>query len=73
MGKDKVPTYDILMNPLIHALKALGGSGTIDEINEKVFELEQFTSDILEIPHGKNGGRSEIEYRLAWTRTYLKS
>jgi restriction system protein len=73
MGKDKIPSYDILMNPLIRALKALGGSGTIDEINEKVFELENFTSDVLDAPHGKNGGRSEIEYRLAWTRTYLKS
>jgi len=36
MAKDKIPTYDSLMNPLIKALKALGGSGTIEEINEKV-------------------------------------
>ena len=28
----KAPTYDQLMNPTIQALKALGGSGTIEEI-----------------------------------------
>jgi len=32
--KDKVPTFDQLMNPLLEALRSLGGSGSIDEINE---------------------------------------
>ena len=36
----KMPTYDRLMNPTIQALKALGGSGTIEEIYYKVTELE---------------------------------
>jgi restriction system protein len=73
MNKEKIPTYDQLMNPLIKALKLLGGSGTIDEINEKVFEIENIPQEIINIPHGKDGSRSEVEYRLAWTRTYLKS
>jgi restriction system protein len=68
-----MPTFDELMNPLIEALRVLGGSGSIDEINEKVFELQNFPSTILEVPHGTGSSRSEIEYRLAWTRTYLKS
>lgn len=68
----KIPTYDEMMNPLISALKELGGSGTIDEINEKVFGIMELPNDILEIPHGDKGSRSEVEYRLAWTRTYLK-
>lgn len=71
--KDKIPTFDQLMNPLIEALRALGGSGAIDEINEKVFELQKIPQEILDIPHGKQGSISEVEYRLAWTRTYLKS
>lgn len=73
MNIERIPTYDQLMNPLIKALKALGGSGTIDEINEKVFEIEKIPQEILDIPHGKDGARSEVEYRLAWTRTYLKT
>lgn len=68
----KLPTYDEMMNPLLEALKQLGGSGTINEINEKVFEIMKLPNDVLEIPHGENGSRGEVEYRLAWTRTYLK-
>lgn len=68
----KLPTYDEMMNPLLEALKQLGGSGTINEINEKVFEIMKLTNEVLEVPHGENGSRGEVEYRLAWTRTYLK-
>jgi len=32
----KIQTFDTFMNPVIEALKALGGSGTIEEINDKV-------------------------------------
>ncbi len=39
MTKVKVPTYDTLMNPVIQALQILGGSGTIDEIDNKVAEV----------------------------------
>jgi len=67
-----LPTYDKLMIPVIKALKELGGSATIDELNEKVYELTKLTDDILQLPHAENDSRSEIEYRLAWTRTYLK-
>lgn len=72
MNQKKVPTYDQLMNPLLKSLQSLGGSGTIDEINEKIFEIEKFSEDILSVPHGEDGSRTEIEYRIAWARTYLK-
>ena len=68
----KIPTFDSLMNPLIKALQELGGSGTIEEINQKVFEMTKVPDEILEIPHGEDGSNSEVEYRLAWSRTYLK-
>lgn len=68
----KLPTFDKLFNPLLKAMQELGGSATIDEINTKVIESLNLTQEILDIPHGEEGGRTEIEYRLAWTRTYLK-
>jgi hypothetical protein len=34
-----IPPYDVFMNPLLQALKALGGSGTIEETNAKAVEL----------------------------------
>jgi len=69
---EKVPSYDKLFIPVLKALIELGGSGTIDEINEKVYELENFSEEILQIPHGENNAQSQIDYRLAWARTYLK-
>ena len=65
--------YDDLMNPVIRALKLLGGSGTNEEINDKVAELLKIPAEQLEILHNpEKGGMTEIEYRLMWTRTYLK-
>lgn len=69
---EQVPSYDNLIIPVLKALTTLGGSGTIEEINEKVFEIEEFPEEILQISHGENSSQSEIEYRLAWARTYLK-
>lgn len=73
MSKVAMPTYDSMMNPLIQALKELGGSGTIEEINDKVAEIAGFTDEQLEVLHNPDkGGMTEVDYRLAWTRTYLK-
>ncbi len=74
MSEIDVPTFDALMNPLIQALKELGGSGTIEEINNKVIEIADLSDEQTEVLHKpeKGGGRTEIEYRLGWTRTYLK-
>ena len=69
----KVPTYDQLLNPTIRALHALGGSGTIEEIYSKVTELVPLTEAQLELIHNpERGSQTEVEYRLAWARTYLK-
>ncbi|HEY2583507.1 MAG TPA: winged helix-turn-helix domain-containing protein, partial [Mucilaginibacter sp.] len=67
-----LPTYDELMVPTIKALLALGGSGTVDEINNKVYEITAIPENILQIPHGEEGTTNEVGYRLAWSRTYLK-
>ena len=69
---EPVPAYDKLMIPVLKALTNLGGSGTIEEINEKVYEIESFPEQLLQIPHGENSSQSEVDYRLAWARTYLK-
>ena len=67
-----VPAYDDMLWPTIIALKALGGSGTIQEIESKVADVAGYTNEQLAVPHGNND-RSEISYRLAWSRTYLKA
>jgi len=61
------------MRPLVRALQALGGSGSVEEIYDKVVELEQFPQDVLSQPHDpEKSNQTEVAYRLAWARTYLK-
>ncbi len=69
---NNLPTFDELLIPTLSALKELGGSGTIEEINEQVYNIAKISEDALKIPHDENGLRSEVDYRLAWSRTYLK-
>jgi len=73
MVKVDIPTFDTLMNPVIQALKNLGGSGTIEEVNNRVAEIAGLSDEQLELLHDpERGGQTEFEYRLGWTRTYLK-
>ena len=61
------------MNPLLQALRDLGGSGSIEEIYEKVTENLKLPEDVLNVPHDpEKSNQSEVQYRLAWARTYLK-
>jgi len=67
-----LPKYHELLWPTLKAVEAVGGSATIQEIAEKVAELQQFSEEQQSVSHG-DGPQSEIEYRLAWARTYLKA
>ncbi|ENV36488.1 hypothetical protein Q674_00135 [Acinetobacter sp. COS3] len=69
---NQVPSFDELIIPTVKALVELGGSGSNEEINTKVYELHNISDEIINIPHGENGTVSEVDYRLAWSKTYLK-
>lgn len=71
MSTSSLPRYQDLLWPTIVALRDLGGSGSIDEIVERVLQLGDYSEDQQAILH-KDGPSTEIEYRLAWARTYLK-
>ncbi len=68
---DKFPTHIDLTWPTLLALKQLGGSGTIEEIFDKMVEIQQFPESIQQVPASR-GNRSKLEYRAAWARSYLK-
>lgn len=59
------------MNPTLRALRELGGSAAIAELVDKVIDVLRPSREILEHPHG-DGRQTELEYQLAWARTYLK-
>src|SRR3954454_18830184 len=66
-----IPKLEDLFLPTVQALQLLDGSGTIDEIYEKVVQILNLPDEVIAVPHGDTG-RTEVEYRLAWSRTYLK-
>jgi len=69
----RMPTHKDLMNPLLQAMHDLGGSGTTSEINERVTQILDVPDDLLNVPHNpEKTSRTEVEYRLAWARNYLK-
>jgi restriction system protein len=65
-----IPKYSELFNPLLGALRRLGGSASIIELDEEVIKSLGLTDEEIATPHGQRD--TEIEYRLAWARTYLK-
>ncbi len=65
-----VPPFDAFMNPVLQALRELGGSGTIEEINNKVVEIMGLVDRQLEILH--RGTQTLVENRLGFARSFLK-
>lgn len=66
-----VPSYQELLWPTLQATVALGGSGTIEEIDAKVLERGGFTEEQQAVLHG-DGPKTKITYRLSWARSHLK-
>lgn len=68
------PTYVQLIEPVFAVIKELGGSATNDEIRDKIIVVLKLTDEVVDEPHtGSAPQRTELEYQLAWARTYLKN
>jgi len=65
------PSFHTFFVPIVHALRARGGSATIDELEEAVSQIANLSDEQRTQLHG-DGPRTEYSYRLAWARTYLK-
>jgi restriction system protein len=62
--------YDDLFNPLIKALKKLGGSGAVSEMEEEVAQILSLSDEAINEIHRES--TTKLTYRLAWARNYLK-
>jgi len=71
MTSTELPKYADFQFPTLEAIRRLGGSGTVEEIEQAVIEHVGFSEEQQAIKH-KNGPRTEIGYRVAWAQTYLK-
>ena len=68
---DDLPKHDALFWPVVDALRQLDGSADNDQLVEKVAELLQLPDELTAIPH-KSGPQTEIGYRIAWVKSWLK-
>tara|TARA_B100000315_G_C14476513_1_gene540888 strand:- start:179 stop:1018 length:840 start_codon:yes stop_codon:yes gene_type:complete len=59
-------------DPVVEALKLLGGSGTNQEILEKVIQITKLSDEEIEVLH-LDGPRTKVDYSIAWAKTYLKN
>jgi restriction system protein len=70
-GPIELPQYHELIWPALQAVSELGGSASISEMVETVLKRENFSDEQQAVLHN-DGPETEIGYRLAWARTYLK-
>ncbi|MCK4922932.1 MAG: restriction endonuclease [Bacteroidales bacterium] len=57
-------------NPTLIALKNLGGSGALNEIEEQVIAILNLPEEATNEIHRES--RTKLTYRLAWAKNYLK-
>jgi restriction system protein len=70
MFKDKIPKYDELLWPTLVAIKAMDGSGSNEDIYDKIIELYEIPEELQSIVN--NRGMSKIAYNIRWAQTYLQ-
>src|SRR2546421_1231854 len=66
-----IPKFNELFNPTLEAIKKLGGSASVSELNEEVTKHLHLSNN--EVSEAHNERMTELEYRLAWARSYLKA
>ena len=68
-----MPKYDELHWPTLVALRKLGGSASIDELHDQIVADLNLPDEVVEMAReAQVDARSELHYRMAWARTYLK-
>ena len=72
MSAKTLPKYNDFHWPTVMALRALGGSGSNSEIDEKVVEQQGFSEEQQSLLHNE-GPMTEIGYRLHWARSYRRA
>ncbi len=68
---NELPKHDALFWPVVSALRLLDSSADNEQLVEKVIELLGLPDHLTAIPH-KSGPQTEIGYRIAWVKSWLK-
>lgn len=68
---DPLPKYHEFMLPTLRALDELGGSGSVDEIQDRVIVITSLTPKQLELTYPTSGAAIAAD-RMSWARSWLK-
>ena len=71
MDVAELPKYHELMMPTLIALDRIGGSASLNEINDAVIELVGLSSAALDVQY-ESGAGAVLPDRLSWARSHLK-
>ena len=71
MATVEVPPYQFFLWPALQAVVELGGSASIADMEDEVLNRVDLTPEVQAVLH-KDGPMTEVQYRLAWARSYLK-
>ena len=66
-----LPKYDDFMLPTLQAIKSLGGSASIEEIQDALTEQMGLSQDQLDAAYPKSGALI-VPDRMSWARSHLK-
>lgn len=70
-----VPSFQYFFSPIVDVLRATSDSGpmTIAALDAEVAKQLRLSDDVLSVMHDpEHKDQSEVCYRMAWARTYLK-
>lgn len=70
-GRASLPSQRRMPAAIIEVIRRLGGQGTNDEIDRGVAEYYHISKEMAERQHPRSR-YTELSYRCAWGRTYLR-
>ena len=68
----ELPKYDDLSKPTLEALSKLGGSGSIEELDDAMTAAIGASQEQLDVTYPKSGA-AVLQDRMAWARSFLKT
>ena len=66
-----LPKYDDLFKPTLEGLTKLGGSGSIEELDDAMIAAIGASQEQLDVTYPKSGA-AVLPDRMAWARSFLK-
>lgn len=71
MSTEPLPKYDDFMLPTLQALRDLGGSASIEEIQDRLTATMHLTQEQLDLTYPASGGLIAPD-RMSWARSRMK-